>query len=93
MLLSREKINHLSKLIINGLEEEEDTVRLLAEQNEVRLQIVKIITDELKIDDVVDEEVRKMLNSYSKKLKEGSSEWEVLYRKHYEEEMKKRRAF
>lgn len=92
MLLSREKINHLSKLIVNGLEEE-DTVRLLAEQNEVRLQIVKIMTDELKIDDIVDEEVRKMLNSYLKKLKEGSNEWEVLYRKHYEEEMKKRRAF
>ena len=92
MLLSREKINHLSKLIVNGLEKE-DAVDLLVEQNDVRLQIVRIITDELKIDDIVDEEVRKVLNSYSKKLKEGSSEWEVLYRKHYEEEMKKRRAF
>ena len=92
MSLSREKINHLSKLIIKGLQEEE-TVELFAEPNEIRLQIVRIMTDELKINDIVDEEVRKILNSYSKKLREGSKEWEVLYQKHYEEEMNKRRSF
>jgi hypothetical protein len=92
MLLSRDKINHLSKLITEKLERDE-AVDLTAEPNDIRLQIVRVITDELKIEDLVDAEVRKILNSYSKKLREGSNEWEILYRKHYEEEIKKRRAF
>ena len=92
MSLSREKINHLSKLIIKGLEEDED-VEFFAETNEVRLQIVRIMTDELKINDIVDKEVRGILDSYSKKLREGSKEWEILYQKHYEEEMNKKRSF
>ena len=92
MLLSRDKINHLSKLITEKLEEDE-AVELMAESNDIRLQVVRVITDELKIEDLVDVEVRKILNSYSKKLREGSNEWEVLYRKHYEEEIKKKRAF
>lgn len=92
MLLSRDKINHLSKLITEKLEKDEETT-LMAEPNDVRLQVVRVITDELKIEEFVDTDVRRILNSYSKKLREGSNEWEVLYRKHYEEEMKKRRAF
>lgn len=92
MRLSRGKINHLSKLITQGLEKDEK-IKLLSEPNDIRLQIVRIITDELKIDDVVDEEVRRILSSYSKKMREGSSEWEVLYQKHYDEEIKKRRSF
>lgn len=92
MRLSRGKINHLSKLITQGLEKE-GAIKLLFEPNDIRLQIVRIITDELKIDDVVDEEVRRILSSYSKKMREGSSEWEVLYQKHYDEEIKKRRSF
>jgi len=90
--LSRGKINHLSKLITQGLEKDEK-IKLLSEPNDIRLQIVRIITDELKIDDVVDEEARRILSSYSKKMREGSSEWEVLYQKHYDEEIKKRRSF
>lgn len=92
MRLSRGKINHLSKLITQGLEKDEK-IKLLSEPNDIRLQIVRIITDELKIDDVVDEEARRILSSYSKKMREGSSEWEVLYQKHYDEEIKKRRSF
>jgi hypothetical protein len=90
--LSRGKINHLSKLLLEALEKDE-RVDFLAEPNDVRLQMVRIITDELTIDEIVDEEVRRILQSYSKRLREGTPEWEVLYNKHYEEEMLKRRRF
>lgn len=92
MRLSRGKINHLSKLLLEALEKDE-RVDFLAEPNDVRLQMVRIITDELTIDEIVDEEVRRILQSYSKRLREGTPEWEVLYNKHYEEEMMKRRRF
>lgn len=92
MRLSRGKINHLSKILLQALEEDAQT-ELLREPNEVRLQIVRVITDELTIEEVVDEEVRRTLATYSRKLREGTPEWEVLYHKHYEEEMTKRRRF
>lgn len=92
MRLSREKIVHLSKLITKGLEEN-SSVQLNKAPNEVRLQIVKLVTEELKIDDVVDQEVRRILNSYSRKIIEGSREWDVMYQKLYEQEMNKRKKF
>ncbi len=92
MRLSREKIVHLSKLVLKELETN-DAVEFHKDLNEIRLEIVKIITDELKIDDVVDQDVRKVLNSYSRKLEEGSREWDIMYQKLYEQEMNKRRRF
>lgn len=89
MRLSREKINHLSNLIIKDFDER-DELDYLKEPNDVRLRIVKAITDELKVEDEVDANVRKRLQSYSRSIREGSSEWEVLYEKHYKEEMEKK---
>ena len=59
----------------------------------MRLQIVKTLTDELKIEEVVDAEVRRRLASYSRKIVEGNREWDVMYQKLYEEETKKRLGF
>jgi hypothetical protein len=90
--LSREKINHLSKLIITGLIKD-DRVEFFEEENTIRLEIVRVLTDILKIDDEIDIEARKILSSYSKNIREGTPEWDVLYNKHYNEEAKKRRGF
>ena len=92
MRLNREKINHLSKLLIESIQGQPG-ISLTRAANDVRLRIVKVLTDELKIDDVIDTEVRRSLNSYSKKPVEGSREWDILYQKLYEAEMKKRRGF
>ena len=92
MSLSRQKINHLSQLIIRALQSA-DHVQLLKPDNDVRLQVVKTLTDELKIEEVVDLEVRHTLASYSRKIVEGSREWDVMYQKLYDQEMKKRLGF
>jgi len=86
MRLSRAKINHLSHILIKALEDH-PSVELLKDSNFVRLDIVRIITRELKIEDEIDEIVRKKLASYSRRILEGSSEWEVLYQKMFEEEL------
>jgi len=90
--LSREKINHLSKLIITDMAKD-DRVEFFEEENKIRLEIVRVVTDLLKVDDEIDETARKTLASYSKSIREGTPEWEVLYNKHYNEEAKKRRGF
>ncbi|RMF90794.1 MAG: DUF507 family protein [Nitrospinota bacterium] len=89
MRLSREKINHLSHLILQELKSIPE-VRFLIAENDVRLQVVRSITEELKIEESIDEEVRRTLRSYSRKIIEGSREWDVMYQKLYEQEMNKR---
>jgi len=92
MSLSRQKINHLSQLIVKALQRA-GHVTLLKPENDVRLQIVKTLTDELRIEEIVDAEVRRKLSSYSRKIVEGNREWDVMYQKFYEQEMKKRLGF
>jgi hypothetical protein len=89
MRLSREKITHLSHLILKELESTAAT-RLLTAGNAVRLQVVRSITDGLKLEESIDEEVRRILRSYSRKIVEGSREWDVMYQKTYEQELHKR---
>jgi len=43
----------------------------------------------LKIEDQADENARKVCASYSRKLREGTDEWDILYNKHYEEHLSK----
>lgn len=92
MSLSRPKINALSQLIVKALQKSV-TVTFLKADNDVRLQIVKTLNDELKIEEVIDTEVRRKLASYSRKIVEGNREWDVMYQKLYEEETKKRLGF
>jgi hypothetical protein len=92
MGLSRPKINHLSQLIIKALQNA-GNMTFLKPENDVRLQVVKTLTDELKIEEVIDAEVRRKLASYSRKIVEGNREWDVMYQKFYEQEMKKRLGF
>jgi hypothetical protein len=92
MSLSRSKINQLSHLITKALQTSGQAT-LLKPENDARLQVVKTLTDELRIEEVVDSEVRRKLASYSRKIVEGSREWDVMYQKFYEQEMKKRLGF
>jgi hypothetical protein len=86
--LSREKIHHLSKLILNTLYQN-DQVDFLDEPNEIRLTIVKAIDEEMKLYDQIDYKAREKIASQKKHIEEGSQEWEILYRKYYNEELSK----
>ena len=90
MRLSREKINHFSHLIINAFLEDEN-IEIFKADNDIRLEIVRVITEELMLEEEVDNKVRDMLSRYKQKLLEGSREWEIIYQKTYEEEMNKKK--
>jgi hypothetical protein len=89
MSLSREKINHLSQLLVRSLEAF-DGVTLEAAANTVRLEIVRSFQEALKLEEDIDAAVRRTLNSYSRRIVEGSREWDVMYQKLYDEEFAKR---
>jgi hypothetical protein len=88
--LSREKVLHMSHLILRHLDAD-DGVEYFDEPQEIRQTIVKIIMDEMRNDEAIDALVRRKLESQKRGIVEGSDEWEVLYRKYYEEEVAKHR--
>jgi hypothetical protein len=89
MRLSDDKISHLSHVVLKGLLDKK-VITLLEDEGQIRRDIRRVIERELKVADGVDEMVRKKLQSYSKKIYEGGSEWEVLYNKFFEEEAAKK---
>jgi hypothetical protein len=92
MMLSEDKISHLSHVLLKGLIQQ-DLVELAEDEGTIRREIKRTIVSELKVGEEIDQIVRKKLQSFSKKLIEGSPEWEVLYKKFFrEEEIKKGRA-
>ncbi len=90
MRLSRAKINHLSKLIVEALARHPG-VRLQREPNAVRLAIVQVFNEQLRLDEEIDRRVRQKIASQKRDIPEGGREWEILYRQYYREEFDKHR--
>jgi hypothetical protein len=90
MILSDDKINHISHLLIEGIKKER-LAKLITDEVGVLREIKRIILSEMKMDDEIDAVVRRKLESYSRKIIENSPEWDVLYQKFFKEELKKKR--
>ena len=90
MKLSREKILRLSHLILDHLNKDEE-IEYYADPQEIRQEIVKMISDEMKTDEAIDALVRRKIETQKRTIQEGSDEWDVLYRKYYEEEVARHR--
>ena len=89
MMLSDDKILHLSHMVFKGLVERK-LINPVVEDSKVRAEIKRSIIAELKIGEEIDSTVRKRLQSFSKKILEGSPEWEIMYKKYFKEEELKR---
>ena len=88
-MLSSDKISHMTHMLLKGLLEK-GLITPKDEESVLRKEIKRTITNELKAGEDLDEAVRRKLQSLSRKLIEGSNEWEVLYKKYFEEEELKR---
>ena len=89
MTLSDEKIRPLSHVIYKGLLDK-GAITPLTDDNLIRREIKRVITEEVKIAKDIDASVQQKLRSYSKKIYEGSPEWEILYQKFFDEEAAKK---
>ena len=88
MRMSRERIFYLSDLIMKELASIPGVI--VKAPDDVRPEIIRALTEESKLEESIDGEVRKILGSYSRPMPEGSREWEVLYQKTREEVFKRR---
>lgn len=90
MRLSRGKVNHLSRLVVDALEEDPGVI-LTRDGNAIRLAVVEILNEELRRDEYIDRRVRQKIASQRRDIPEGGREWEILYRQYYREEFDRNR--
>lgn len=88
MKLSRDKVIEMSHKIVSALRKARQ-IRLKKQPNEVRLEIVRLITELLLTEDKVDHAARQKIRSQKRDIPEGSEEWDILLRRYYQEELKK----
>jgi hypothetical protein len=88
MRLTEERISHISHLIHDRLYLDE-MVDYIDEDEALKL-IKKAFTDFLSLEDQIDEVVRAKILSLKRGVVEGSPEWDVMYRKYFEEEAHKK---
>ncbi len=90
MRLSEDRIYHLSHLVLDMLMQNRNVDAIQPEERILR-EIKRTINDELQFEDDADTAARRTIQSLARKVPEGSREWDVLYRKYFEEEMNRRR--
>jgi hypothetical protein len=86
---SRERLFHLAGRLTEGLLAADGVVALKS-QEDIRTEIVRTLSDETRVEESIDAEVRKILASYARPAPEGSAEWEILYQKTREEVSRRR---
>jgi hypothetical protein len=87
-MLSDDKVSHLSHVILTAVKSHRGST-IISSEERVLKEIKRVLGIELAHEQDVERKVRAKLASYSKGLVEGSAEWDVLYRKTYEEETRK----
>ena len=88
MKLSRDKINDISHKIVNDIRKSRD-FRVKRQPNDVRLELVKVMTELLVTEDKVDRAARTKIRTQKREISEGTEEWELLHKRYYAEELKK----
>ena len=88
MKLSRDKINDVSHKVVAALRKSRE-FRLKRDPNDVRLELVKVMTELLQTEEKVDRAARTKIRTQKREIAEGSEEWDLLHRRYYAEELKK----
>ena len=88
MKLSRDKINDISHKIVAAVRKSRD-FRLKRDPNDVRLELVKVMTEILQTEEKVDKAARTKIRTQKKEIAEGTEEWDLLHKRYYAEELKK----
>jgi hypothetical protein len=86
---SRERVFHLAARLTEELLATEG-VAAQKPVDEIRTEIIRTLSDETRVEESIDVEVRKILASYARPAPEGSAEWEILYQKTRDEVFRRR---
>ena len=88
MRISRDKLNKLAHVVADTLAEINE-VDFLEDRNTIRQEARKALENLLMQELKIDQAARLKISSQRKIILEGSQEWDILYRKYYNDEVKK----
>jgi uncharacterized protein len=88
MRLTRDKVNKVAHVVTDALAAM-DEVDFVEDRNTIRLEVRKILEDLLNQEAKIDQSARQKIEGQKRTILEGSQEWDILYRKYYNEEVKK----
>ena len=88
MRISRDKLNKLAHVVADTLADTEEC-EFQEDRNTVRQEARKVLEALLLAETKIDEAARLKISSQRRIIPEGSMEWDILYRKYYNEEVKK----
>jgi len=88
MRISREKVNKLAHAVADTLAETE-SVDFIEDRNTIRQEARRVLELLMAEEAKIDAAARQKIESQRRTILEGSQEWDILYRKYYNEEVKK----
>jgi hypothetical protein len=88
MRINRDKLNKLAHTVADTLAEI-DEVGFLEDRNTIRQEARKVLEELLTDEAKIDSAARHKIANQKKAIPEGSQEWDILYRKYYNDEVKK----
>lgn len=88
MKLSRDKVNDLSHKIVSAMRKSRD-FRVRKDPNELRLALVRELTDILQLEERIDQAARQKIRTQKRDIAEGGEEYDLLHKRYYAEELKK----
>jgi hypothetical protein len=88
MKLSRDKVNDLAHKIVIALRKSRE-FRVRKDPNELRLALVREMTDLLQLEDRIDNAARQKIKTQKREIAEGGEEYDLLHKRYYAEELKK----
>ena len=88
MRISRDKLNKLAHTVADTLAEV-DEVGFLEDRNTIRQEARKILEVLMDEEGKIDTAARLKIANQRTIILEGSQEWEILYRKYYNDEVRK----
>ena len=88
MRLSRDKVNRLADSVADALATL-DQVDFIEDPNTIRMEARRILEELLMAEAKLDVAARQKIESQKRTITEGTQEWDILYRKYYNEEVKK----
>jgi uncharacterized protein len=86
--VSRDKVNKVAHVVTDALAETDD-LDFIEDRNTIRLEVRKVLEDLLNHEEKIDQAARHKIENQKRTILEGSQEWDILYRKYYNEEVKK----
>ncbi len=85
----RERMNQVANMI-RDLIMEDETVEIYEDPPVIRKRVADILRNAIREEENIERAVRQRIREYSKNILEGTPEWNILYRKIYEDELRKK---